>query len=134
MTHDTGTCAQAKAFDHTRGIKKISYTHEAMIDLILAEPTVSATELAEIFDYSPGWISRVIASDAFQARMAERKAQLTDPMIAASIDERLRGVAVHSISMIQDKLAANGEESAQFALDALGISAGMMAAQSRYRG
>lgn len=104
----------------TDGIKSVSYTHEAMIDLIIAEPTVSAVELGQIFNYSAGWVSRVIASDAFQARLAERKAQLTDPMVAQSLDERLRGVAMHSIDRLQEKL--NNDDSAQLAVDALGLA------------
>jgi hypothetical protein len=120
-----------KAFDHTRGIKAVSYTHEAMIDLILTEPTVTAVELGQVFNYSAGWVSRVIASDAFQARLAERKAQLIDPMVAASLDERLRGVAIHSMSIIQDKLANSSEESAQFAMDALGLATVAMGQQKR---
>ncbi len=103
-----------------RGITKVSYTHEAMIDIIIAEPTVSAVELAEIFEYSAGWISCVIASDAFQARLHQRKAQLTDPMIASTLDERLRGVAIHSIALIEEKLGS--EQSASFAIDALGLA------------
>jgi len=101
-------------------ITTVGYTHEAMIDLIIAEPTVQTRELAEVFGYSPGWISRILASDAFQARLAERKSQLIDPVVAATLDERLRGVAIHSITLIQEKLTA--EESASYAIDALGLA------------
>lgn len=110
-------------------ILKVSYTHEAMIDLIIAEPTVSAIELGEIFGYSAGWVSRIIISDAFQARMAERKAVLTDPVVAATLDERLRGVAIHSMTLIQEKLTS--EESASFAIDALGLATVAMGMQRR---
>lgn len=128
----TASAAPAvKSFDHTRGIKTVSYTHEAMIDLILTEPTVTAVELGQVFNYSAGWVSRVIASDAFQARLAERKAQLIDPMVAASLDERLRGVAIHSMSIIQEKLASSSEESAQFAMEALGLATVAMGHQRR---
>jgi hypothetical protein len=107
-----------------QGIAKVSYTHEAMIDLIISEPTVAVHELAALFGYSVGWISRVISSDAFQARLHERKGQLTDPLIAATLEERLRGVAIHSITLIEEKLSS--EESASFALDALGLASTAM--------
>jgi hypothetical protein len=110
-------------------IDKLSYTHEAMIDLIIAEPTASAIELAEVFGYSAGWISRIVASDAFQSRLAERKARLTDPVIAHTLDERLRGVAIHSIALIQEKLTA--EESADYAIDALGLATTAMGMYKR---
>ena len=104
---------------------RLTYTHEAMVDLILQEPTVSYEELAEIFSYSKGWIQRVVASDSFQARLAERKAQLIDPLIARSLNERLRGVTVRAIDIISEKLS-HEEAGATFALDALGIATSAM--------
>lgn len=107
--------------EEKKGIVRLTYTHDAMIDLILKEPTVTYEELAEIFGFSRGWISRVVGSDAFQARLAERKATLIDPQIARSINERLRGVTVRAIDVIADKLDKD-EVSAAYALDALGIA------------
>lgn len=86
------------------GIAKVRYSHDAMIDLIVAEPWVSQNQLAEVFDRTPGWISQVINSDAFQARLAERKEQLIDPVLIASIKDRLNGVAARSLELIQEKL------------------------------
>lgn len=113
----------------TNAIQRVSYTHEAMIDLIIAEPNVTAIELGKVFAFSPGWVSRVIASDAFQARLAERKAQLIDPALSNSLDERLRGVAIHSLDLIQEKLSS--EESASFAIDALGLATAAMTGYGR---
>ena len=103
------------------GLKKLTYTHEAMVDLILQEPTVTYKELAEIFGFSEGWIQRVVSSDAFKARIAERKAALIDPIIAKSLNERLRGVTVRAIDIISDKLSSD-EAGATYALDALGVA------------
>ncbi len=110
--------------DNPKSIR-LTYTHDAMVDLILQEPTVTHAELAEIFSYSAGWIARVVSSDSFQARLAERKAQLIDPHIARSLNERLRGVTVRAIDIIQEKLSTE-EAGASFALDALGIATGAM--------
>ena len=104
-----------------KGIVRLTYTHDAMIDLILKEPTVTYDELAEIFGFSKGWISRVVGSDAFQARLAERKATLIDPQISKSINERMRGVTARAIDVIAEKLSSD-EVSASYALDALGIA------------
>lgn len=102
------------------GLKRITYTHEAMIDLILQEPTVTPAELATLFGYSPGWISRILASDSFQARLAQRKSHLIDPLVAQSLNERLRGVAVQAVEIISEKL--DSEQSAAYAIDALGVA------------
>lgn len=108
-------------------LTRLTYTHDAMVDLILQEPTVTHAELAEIFGYSAGWIQRVCASDAFQARIAERKAQLIDPHVARSLNDRLRGVAIKAIGKIDDALSKE-ESSAAYALDALGIATSGMVA------
>lgn len=86
------------------GIAKVRYTHDAMIDVILANPTVKQTELAEMFDRSNGWVSLIVQSDAFKARLAERKAELVDPLITASVENRLSAVAAKSLELIQEKL------------------------------
>ena len=113
------------AQDASNTLKKLTYTHEAMVDLILQEPTVSYKELAEIFGFSEGWIARVVSSDAFAARLAERKAALIDPIIAKSLNERLRGVTVKAIDLIAEKLSSE-EAGAAYALDALGIATSAM--------
>lgn len=85
-------------------LKKVRYTHDAMIDLILAEPRISQNELAAHFGYTPTWISQVINSDAFRERLAERKEDLVDPQIRTSIEERLRALADKSIQVLLTKL------------------------------
>lgn len=106
-------------------LKRVAYTHDAMIDIILQEPTVSTSELAQLFHYSPGWISAVIHSDSFQARLAQRKGALIDPLITRSVNERMRSVASRAIDLIDDRLGS-GEASADFALEALGIATGAL--------
>ena len=85
-------------------IVKTSYTHEAIIDAILASPGISQGELAKEFGYTQTWMSILINSDAFQARLAERKGELTDPKIIASINERLDALAKRALDRIADRL------------------------------
>jgi hypothetical protein len=101
-------------------LKKVGYSHDAMIDLILQDPTVTSSELSQVFGYSPAWCSRILASDSFQARLAQRKSALIDPIIARSLNDRMRAVAIRSMDVIEEKLAA--EPSAQYALDALELA------------
>lgn len=85
-------------------IAKVSYTHDAMIDLIVARPEMSQTEIANHFGFTNGWISRVINSDTFQARLASRKKELVDPGILASIDEKLKAATNRSLDIVMEKL------------------------------
>lgn len=88
------------------GIARVRYSHDAMIDLMVAEPSVTKNRLAELFDRTPGWISQVVNSDAFQARLADRREQLVDPVLTATIRDRLASVAAKSLELIIDKLNA----------------------------
>jgi hypothetical protein len=113
-------------------LRKLGYSHEAMVDLILQDPTVTVSELAELFGYSVPWIQRVLSSDSFQARLAERKRGLIDPLVAASINERLLSVTLHAITVLEGKLDADA--SAEVALEALGIVGKTMAQLQGARG
>lgn len=110
-------------------VARLSYTHDAMIDLILSNPALSRQEIAAAFGYKAPWVGRVIGSDAFQGRLAERKAQLLDPGILASVEERLRSCAMRSLDVVMEKLDSPGvkDETALKALDlttkALGFGA-----------
>lgn len=107
-----------------RGPAKMRYTHEAMADLLINNPTMSQNELAEVFGYSPSWISQIICCDAFKALMAKRRDKLVDPVIAASIKEQFEGLAARCMEVLRahmDKPAA--EVPAQLALQGLKVSA-----------
>lgn len=117
-----GTESAAKA------IARVKFTHDAMIDLIIAQPGVSQNEIAKHFGYTAVWISRIVNSDAFQARLALRKNDLVDPSIALSVDERLRAVAARSLDRVLEKLElapsmAESLDAAKMATAALGYGA-----------
>lgn len=86
-------------------LQKIRYTHDAMIDLLIMRPEISQGELAEIFGFTEGWVSQVINSDMFQARLAMRKDAVVDPMIRLTVTERFRAVTNRSLDILQEKLS-----------------------------
>ena len=102
---------------------KLRYTHDEMINVLIARPEVSQNELALIFGYSVGWMSIIINSDAFKARLAERRGELVDPMILSSVKDRLEGVASLSLAVLAEKLAMPAHQVPdQLALQAAQIS------------
>lgn len=113
------------------GIAKIRYSHDAMIDLIISEPTIRQNDLAVIFDRTPVWVSQVVNSDAFQARLEARRSELVDPVIAATIKDRLAAVAATSLEKVLEKIASPVQivsddfllKTAEFATKALGYGA-----------
>jgi hypothetical protein len=87
-------------------IQKVRYSHDAMIDLIIENPWVHQNELAAHFGYSPAWISTVMATDMFKARLAQRRDEVIDPALKASLEERFRAVVTKSLQVLQEKLEA----------------------------
>ena len=95
--------AQGEDFSGHR-LERTNYTHEAMIDVIITEPTITQNELAKRFDRSVGWVSIMINSDAFQAALAKRRDDLLDPFLVATVEERFRSLAHQSLQIIAEKL------------------------------
>jgi hypothetical protein len=85
-------------------IKKISYTHDAVIDLIIEHPEFSQGEIARQFGYTEAWLSVIINSDSFQVRLAERKSELIDPRIRATIEDKMKGAVSQSLDILAEKL------------------------------
>lgn len=111
-------------------LQNIRYSHDAVIDAIIANPTISNGDLAAMFGYSSSWMSIMVNSDVFQARLAARRDQVVDPILTASIEERFNTVARLSLQKIADKLASATPasedfliKSAKLAGDALGYGA-----------
>lgn len=92
------------ATGQSHGIDRVRYTHDAMIDLILAHPEMSQGQLAKYFNFTEGWVSRVIGSDAFQARLAQRKEDVVDPEIRQTLEEKLQGLAHQSLAIVAEKM------------------------------
>lgn len=87
-------------------VAKIGYSHQDMIDFIIANPGVTQNALAARYGYSVGWVSNVMASDAWQSAMAARRAEIVDPALAATVEERFKGITLLSLTRLQQKLEA----------------------------
>ena len=85
-------------------VKKVRYTHDAIIDVIIANPAVSQGDLAKEFGFTEAWMSIIVNSDSFKEKLAIRKAELTDPKITASIEMRLEGLAKKSLDRLLDRV------------------------------
>lgn len=91
-------------------VAKLHYTHEAMIDLIIAEPGIYNEEIAARFGYSASWISTVVVSDIFQAKLAARREELIDPELRLSIKTQFSGLLQRSIEILRRKMDKPAEE------------------------
>ena len=87
-------------------VAKVNYSHTDMIDFIIANPGITQNHLAARYGYSVGWVSNVMASDAWQSAMAARRSEICDPVLVATVEERFRGVTLLSLERLKQKLEA----------------------------
>jgi len=102
-------------------LQRVSYTHDAMCDLIITNPAISKQAIAAHFGYTPTWVSRIMGSDAFQLRLAVRKADLLDPSLILSIEEKMKVMVSESLDVLIEKLATT--KSTEVAMKGLEIGA-----------
>lgn len=91
-------------------LKNVRYSHEAMADMLIADPTISQNSIAAHFGRTPTWISIVINSDAFQSYYAARKAEVVDPELIATVRERFQALTVRSLQVLQEKLTRPADQ------------------------
>lgn len=95
-----------------------------MVDMLIQNPWMKQNELAAMFGRTPAWISVIVTSDAFQALLAQRRAEIVDPELSLSLRERFQGVTAQSLRVLQEKLAKPADQvSDQLALRAAEMGA-----------
>ena len=102
-------------------IQKVHYTHDAIIDQILANPGIDQRQMCKMYGYTEAWMSTIVNSDAFQVRLRERKEDLIDPAIVANFEERLKGTLGVALNVINEKLETG--RNAELALKTLELGA-----------
>lgn len=85
-------------------VAKVSYTHADMIDFIIANPAVKQMDLAMRYGYSQGWVSNIMASDAWQAQYAKRREEVLGPVLAHTAKERMEALVLRSQEVLMAKL------------------------------
>lgn len=93
-------------------VPAVLYTPDAMVELIIAHPTWTTTQLCAHFGRGLSWFSSVLASDAFQIALEPRKLDIPDPYLTASMEERFRALALQSLGVLSTKL--EGKEVSEF--------------------
>lgn len=106
--------------DVSQVIAKPSYTHAAMIDVIVMNPMVSQRDLAAHFGFTESWISQILRSDALRELLAARKAELIDPVVLQGIEKRMEALAMQSLEILQENLQT--KRSADVAIKALDLT------------
>ena len=85
-------------------MNEFEYTPEAMIDLIVKNPTWSHRKYASYFCYPPSWFANVLASDEFQLKLDPRRSEIKNPAITATLRERFTSLTVQSLALLQVRM------------------------------
>lgn len=85
-------------------IREVRYSHDGMIDLLIAKPFISQGQVAAHFGYTQAWVSRIVRSDAFRERFNARKAEVTDPLLVKTIEEKFQSLVDRSLEVLMEKL------------------------------
>lgn len=93
-----------------QSISKIRYTHDGMIDLMIANPHARQRELAATCGVSETWLSVIVNSDAFKAQYEKRRAEVLDPILAVTLKERFEALTVRSLEVLQEKLCKPADQ------------------------
>lgn len=90
--------------DEPAVIQRLNYSHDAMIDMIIANPGVHQNTIARLLGYTPSWVSTIMATDAFQVKLAQRREEIVDPVLKATMEEQARGLFLRSMEILREKL------------------------------
>jgi hypothetical protein len=103
------------------GIPALRYTPITMVEFLIANPGLGLKEIARAFGRTMGWLSTVVASDAFQRTLDPRRSEVLDPYFTSTMDERFRSLALRSSYILLEKLDGK-EVSDQLVLKATELS------------
>lgn len=87
-------------------LQKVRYTHEALIDMIIAHPEATQNDLAAYFGYTAAWVSNIMASDAFKEQMTKRRVEIIDPSLRDLVEKRFEALSLKSLEVLMHKLEA----------------------------
>lgn len=93
---------------------KVTPTYEAIMDWMIMNPGRPMKELADAFGYSQAWLSSIINSSCFQARMAEKRGEIT-ALVALDLPQKISSAAHMAVDRMTEHMERNPDP--QFALE-----------------
>jgi hypothetical protein len=83
--------------------------HEMVIDRLLVDPTLEIKALAKEFGTSYQWMLILVNSDGFQKRFEDRRKEMVDPLVRATLADKMSAVASQSLDVLISKLEATSD-------------------------
>lgn len=85
-------------------LSRLTITHDAILDWLIANPGKGAmSKCANYFGYTQAWLSSIVWSDAFQAKLRDKKEILfTETLVP--LREQVAGVATRALERLGEKV------------------------------
>lgn len=108
-------------------LQSISHVHEAVMNWMIANPQLSMAECARQFGYTQSWLSTMVHSNLFQARLKEKQDHVF-ANLAGTLNEKLAAGADIGVTKLIEKLETSEDpkfikETTNMMLDKLGFGA-----------
>jgi hypothetical protein len=84
-------------------LKSVSVKHDAILDFLLTNPAMRLQDVAAHFGVTGPWLSVIVHSDVFQARLREKSGDMFQGTVVP-LRERLLGVAHVGVEKLGDAL------------------------------
>lgn len=85
-------------------IQKVSHKHEAILNFLIANPTLKMGEVAAHFNVTFPWLSTIVHSHAFQDQLARRQDEVFESAILHTVGEKLDAAAQVTMDAYLDKV------------------------------
>ncbi|MFM6926976.1 MAG: hypothetical protein ACKOX6_00840 [Bdellovibrio sp.] len=123
--HDDAMPAEEKA--PRPQLMNVSHVHDAIMNWMIANPQRSLRECAQAFGYTQSWLSTMIHSNLFQARLKEKQ-EAHFSGLSATLNEKLTVGADIGVTKLIEKLETSEDpkfikETTTMMLDKLGFGA-----------
>ncbi len=102
-------------------VKNIRNAHMIIIEKLLSEPGITITKLASVTGYSRQWLHKLMSSDAFEAKLAEKQKAMIEPIILETIADRIKGLTSRTIEILEERMESD-KVSVDTALNVLGLT------------
>ena len=112
--------------------KKLPIQVGSISDFIVTNPLMDEAGIAKHCNVSKVWLSRMMNSDAFRGALSQRKAELVDPFMQASIEEKLKGIVSQSLDVVAQRLELTNDPN--MALRALETAGKLLTAANKQQG
>lgn len=108
-------------------LTKLRPWHLEVADLLIANPTLKQGEVAKMLGKSQAWLSIVMNGDMFKEYMAKRRADIMDPILTSTVEDRYAAVAEKATDEFLRRMElAPSSISNKHLIDAMGTAAGAL--------